>query len=120
VFFAVLLIAHGIAHLVGFVVPWGLVAAPDLMNRTTVLNGSFDIGAAGARAFGIVWLALALGFVVAGAAFLAGWHDNIWIVRLAGLSLVFCVVGWPDARIGILVNAAIIAAVFALQRISLA
>ena len=42
--FALLLIAHGIAHLVGFVVPFGLMSNPDLAERTTVLGGALDVG----------------------------------------------------------------------------
>jgi hypothetical protein len=31
---AALLIVHGVAHLVGFVVPWRLVASPEVPCRT--------------------------------------------------------------------------------------
>jgi len=116
--FALLLIAHGIAHLVGFVVPFGLMSNPDLAERMTVLGGALDVGEAGAKAVGIVWLALALGFCASGAAVLAGWWDAVWVVRLAAISLVFCLVGWPDARIGLFVNLAIIVALFAIRQLS--
>jgi hypothetical protein len=118
--FACVVIAHGIAHLVGFAVPFGLVANPDLSERTTVLNGALDVGETGAKVIGILWLALALGFFAAGAAILTGRWDPVWMVRLAALSLVFCVIGWPDARIGVAVNLAIIAALFALRQLSAA
>jgi hypothetical protein len=117
---ALFVIAHGIAHLVGFAVPFGLVANPDLSERTTVLNGALDVGETGAKVIGVLWLALALGFFGAAAAILAGRWDPIWILRLAALSLVFCVVGWPDARIGVAVNLAIIAALFAWRQLSAA
>ncbi len=118
--FALLLVAHGIAHLVGFVVPFGLMAVPDLAARTTIFGGALDVGDAGAKAVGIVWLALALGFCASGAAVLAGWWDVVWVVRLAAISLVFCLVGWPDARIGLFVNLAIIVALFAIRQLSAA
>ncbi len=118
--FALLLIAHGIAHLVGFVVPFGLMAVPDLAARTTIFGGALDVGDAGAKAVGIVWLALALGFCASGASVLAGWWDVVWVVRLAAISLVFCLVGWPDARIGLFVNLAIIVALFAIRQLSAA
>jgi len=118
--FALLLVAHGIAHLVGFVVPWGLMAAPDLANRTTVVGGAIDIGESGMKLFGIVWLALAIGFVTTGGALLAGRPDGIWIVRLTALSLVACIAGWPDARIGLIVNVAIIAVLFTFPQLSTA
>ena len=53
---AALLIGHGIAHLVGFVVPWRLVTSAEVPYRTTMLAGSVDLGAAGVRLLGIVWL----------------------------------------------------------------
>ena len=116
--FALLLIAHGIAHLVGFAVPFGLVANPDMSERTTVLNGALDVGETGAKVIGILWLALALGFCASGAAVFAGWWDAVWVVRLAAISLVFCLVGWPDARLGLFVNLAIIGALFTIRRLS--
>jgi hypothetical protein len=116
--FALLLIAHGIAHLVGFVVPWHLIPAPDLAERTTVLGGSLDIGEGGTKMFGIVWLGLAAGFIVSGGALMMGWWDSVWIVRLTALSIVFCVVGWPDTRIGLVVNAAILAVLFSARSLS--
>ena len=118
--FALLLIAHGIAHLVGFVVPFGLMSNPDLAERMTVLGGALDVGEAGAKVLGIVWLALAIGFCASGAALFAGWWDAVWVVRLTAISLVFCLVGWPDARIGLFVNLAIIVALFAIRQLSAA
>ena len=118
--FAVLLVAHGIAHLVGFVMPWGLMSSLDVNYRTTVLNGTVDLGETGARVFGILWLALAIAFVVIGAAVFAGSRDGVWIVRFAALSLLFCVLAWPEARIGAIVNVAIIGALFTFRQLSAA
>jgi len=110
--FALLLTVHGIAHLVGFVVPWHLVPTPDLSERTTVFGGALDIGEGGIKMFGVLWLVLAVGFIVSGGALMTGWWNSIWVVRLAALSLVFCIVGWPDTRIGLVVNVAILAVLF--------
>jgi hypothetical protein len=118
--FAGLLVAHGIAHLVGFVMPWGLMPSRDVDYPTTVLNGSVDLGETGARVFGVLWLALAIAFIVVGGAVFAGSSDGVWVARLAGLSLVFCVLAWPDARIGAVVNIAIIGAVFMFRQLSAA
>ena len=116
--FALLLIVHGIAHLVGFVVPWHIVPAPDLAERTTVFGGALDIGEGGTKILGILWLILAVAFVVAGGALMrGGWH-SVWVVRLAALSLVFCIVGWPDTRIGLFVNVAILAVLFSVGSMS--
>ena len=118
--FAGLLVAHGIAHLVGFVMPWGLMPSRDVDYRTTVLNGSVDLGETGARVFGVLWLALAIAFIGVGSAVFAGSSDGVWVARLAGLSLVFCVLAWPDARIGAVVNVAIIGALFMFRQLSAA
>lgn len=99
-----LLIVHGIAHLVGFVVPWRLVTAPDVPYRTTILGGWVDVGEIGVRSVGVVWLLLALALVVVGIALLVGiWSYPVamWVLVL---SLVMCVIGLPDARIGLVLN----------------
>jgi hypothetical protein len=53
---AALLIVHGVAHAVGFVVPWKLVSTAEVPYKTTIPGGMCDVGDAGARALGIVWL----------------------------------------------------------------
>ena len=96
-----LLIAHGVAHLVGFVVPWKLVSTAEVPYRTTILGGMIDVGDAGTRALGVVWLMAALAFVLLAGAVLAGWNVRLWIFAMLALSIVLCVVGWPEARIGL-------------------
>ena len=62
-------------------------------------------------AVGVVWLLLALGFVaVALGAVLgrAGWVQAA--IGVALFSLMWCIVGWPEARLGALVNAALLVA----------
>jgi hypothetical protein len=99
-----LLIAHGVAHLVGFAVPWRLISTPDVPYRTTLLGGAIDVGDAGARAVGILWLVAAAGFVLLGSAGIAGWSVRSPLYVALVLSLTLCVLGWPDARIGVWVN----------------
>ncbi len=62
-----LLMAHGGAHLVGFVVPWKLLSTAEVPYRTTILGGMMFI------------------------------------------------VGWPEARIGIIVNAVLLATLLAMS-----
>lgn len=113
-----LLGAHAVAHLVGFVVPWRLVSASDVPYRTTILGGLIDIGDAGARALGVVWLivAVALGVVACGVLVRASWWPGL-TVRLLGVSLTLCVIGWPDSRFGILANGLILMLIFAWTRL---
>jgi hypothetical protein len=111
---AALLIAHGVAHLVGFLVPWKVVSIPEVPYRTTILGGVTDLGDAGARALGVVWLVAAVAFVLLAGALLAGWSVRLWIFAMLSMSIVLCIVGWPEARIGLVVNAVLLAALLAM------
>jgi uncharacterized membrane protein YphA (DoxX/SURF4 family) len=100
--FALILIVHGVAHLLGFIVPWKLVKLEDSPYTTTLLGGRLDVGDAGIRFSGVLWLLAGIGFVVSGAALmlLAPWWPRFTIV-VAAFSLVLAVAGWPGSRIGI-------------------
>ena len=101
----VLLLAHGVAHLVGFLVPWRLATPPEMPYRTTVLGGAIDLGPTGIRLYGLLWLALGLAFAIAAGALVLRLP---WLYRLtviaAAWSLVMCVAGWPESRIGVAAN----------------
>src|SRR5881296_4556674 len=60
---AALLIIHGVAHLPGFVVSWRLAAPREMPYKTTLFAGLVNVGDAGIRVVGMLWLmaALALG-----------------------------------------------------------
>lgn len=111
---AALLIAHGVAHLVGFVVPWKLLSSAEVPYRTTILGGVTDVGDAGARALGVVWLVAALAFVLLAGAVLAGWNVRVWTFATLSLSIVLCVAGWPEARIGLVVNVVLLTVLLAM------
>jgi len=102
---AILLVAHGVAHLVGFVSSWNLAVLPELPYKTVVLSGRVDVGDAGIRVMGVLWLLAALAFLVAAFAVAteAGWAVRFTRAAIVA-SLIVCVVGWPDARIGVAVN----------------
>ena len=111
---ALLMALHGIAHLPGFLNSWELVTLEEIPYRTTVLSGTLDVGDAGIRALGLLWLAAAVTFAVAAGGALT--HGSWWIPWAAGAalgSLILSAVEWPDARIGVAVNALILAALFA-------
>lgn len=109
---AVLLALHGIIHLIGFVTPWRIATLQGFTYRTTALNGALEIGDSGARLIGLVWLALAIGFVAAG---YGVWRGEPWALALTGVlavvSLVVCVLGLPEAFAGIAINVVILGAV---------
>jgi hypothetical protein len=100
-------ILHGIAHLVGFAVPWGLVKTAPY--KTTILAGKIDVHDAGIRIIGLLWLLAALVFAAAGIALLTrqGWWRPATLVA-ASYSFVLCIVNWPDSRIGAVINVAIV------------
>ena len=100
------LLVHGVAHLVGFVVPWRIVSSGEVPYRTTLLG--VDIGQVGVRAVGLAWLVVAVLFVALGAGVLkqAAWQYEA-IVMLVAVSAVLCVLGLPESRPGLLANASI-------------
>jgi len=79
---------HGLIHLMGAVVYMRLGSIEGLPYKT-VLAGRWDVGGAGAAAFGLLWAVAAAGFVVAGAGLAAGadWWRPMTLVT-AALSLV--------------------------------
>ena len=106
---AVLLVGHGLVHLLGFVVPWRLATLEEMPYKTTVLAGNLDVGATGIRVVGLFWLLAAIGFVVAGGG--AFTQQPWWGTVTLGVtlfSLALCILGWPEARFGLLVNLAIL------------
>jgi hypothetical protein len=109
---AVLLALHGVIHLIGFVTPWRIASLEGFAYRTTLLNGALDVGDAGVRVVGLVWLCLAVGFVAAG---YGVWRGKPWAIGLtsvlAGMSLVVCLLGLPETFAGIAINVAILAVV---------
>ena len=104
-FVAAFLVAHGFAHLVGFVSAWRLVALKDLPYKTTILGGRLDVDDAGMRVMGLFWFAAAIAFAFAAFAVAAQWPSAI---RLTGFviagSTLLCVISLPEARLGLGVN----------------
>ena len=97
---ALILALHGFAHLVGFRAAfWPTAIQP---RRSIHLNRKVE---------GIVWGLLALGFV--GAATLLVLENSRWPTLLIGAtvgSLLMCVVAWPETKVGLLVDVALLIA----------
>jgi hypothetical protein len=106
---ALLLVAHGIAHLPGFLVDWQLRSFPELPFRTTIFGGVVDVGTTGIKVVGLSWLMVALTFVAAavGVVMRAPWWQPVVYPTLAA-SVIMTLAGWPDARFGLLANAVIV------------
>ena len=108
---AVLLALHGIAHLVGFIGSWQLNPSGSIPYKTTVLAGHVDVGDSGIRALGVLWLVMAIAFVVtaAGTAFGMQWWAKA-VAVVATVSLALTIVQWPEARVGLFVNVGLLIA----------
>jgi hypothetical protein len=118
---ALLLFAHGFAHLVGFVGPWK-IGKPDQRHpyTTTLLAGRLDVGDTGIRVVGILWLLAAVAFGVLGLAVLtdASWWRPaaIWV---ASYSLALSILGLPASWIGIVVDILLLAYVLFAHRLAM-
>ena len=103
--FVVIAILHGLIHLMGFVAYWPLGKISELPYKTTLLGGRWDIGLGGMRAFSLLWLLAALGFVIAAIALALG--RSFWApLMLAAvlLSMVICILDWRAAFRGALID----------------
>ena len=108
--FASLLLVHGFAHLVGFVVPWKLAKLEEMPYKTTLLGGRWDVGDAGIRGMGVLWLLVGLGvFVLGGTLALTGFLAKDQLLAFSFVSSILCVLGWPDSKLGLPVNVVIVA-----------
>jgi hypothetical protein len=106
---AVLMALHGFAHLVGFAVPFRLLRSVEMPYSTSIVAGRVDLGDAGVRAWGVLWLLACVAFLTAaGGAWLdrSGWVGLAVAVSIA--SLLLSVLAWPASRIGVPVNLVIL------------
>ena len=101
---AALLAAHAMAHLAGFAGPWWVLDALPSAPENTAL-----IGDAAMHAMSVLWLLVALAFVVAMFAVLYGHTSWRRITATAALaSLALSVVCWPGSLLGVPINVAIL------------
>lgn len=101
----VIVILHGLIHLLGFAAYWPLADIPNLPYKTSLLGGRLEVGASGMRIFSLLWLLVALGFVLAAGALALG--KSYWAPLLLGttlLSLAICILDWKVAYLGALID----------------
>jgi hypothetical protein len=111
--FSLVIVGHGLIHLLGFVAYYPLRAVPELAYKTTFLDGRLELGHTGTRLYSIVWLLVAVAFVVVG----VGWFANSTWVRpfLIGVtlvSLVITIMDYRPAMSGIVIDLLILTVVF--------
>ena len=107
---AIVLVLHGLIHLIGTAVYMKLAPVQGFVYKTTLLGGRWDLGTGGIAVYGVLWAVAAVGFVVAALAFWFGWAG--WQPLLLGvtlLSLVLTALDWDVAFAGVILNIAILA-----------
>jgi hypothetical protein len=108
---ALFLFAHGVAHLVGFRAAFW---TPISGLRTSLLGGLVGIGPFGYRALGVAWLLVALGYWLSAGMLLArsaGFLHCALLTTLVSASM--CLLFWPEARIGLLLDVLLLAGLLA-------
>jgi hypothetical protein len=116
IFIAIILFMHGFIHLFGFVVPWKITKLEEMPYKTTVLNGSLNIGDLGIRIVGVLWLLIAIAFFLS--IYLMFSQNPFWFfftVIVTLISIVLCILGWPDSKIGVFANLFILLLLIILQ-----
>ena len=110
---AIVLVLHGLIHLMGTAVYMKLAELEGFSYKTTLLGGRLDLGEGGIRVFGALWVVPAIGFVAVGVALLAGWE---WwppvLVAVTLFSLVLTALDWSVACAGAITNALILAIIW--------
>jgi len=108
---AVIVLGHGLIHLMGFVVQFQFAEIEGLSYSTSVLGGLIEVGTVGAQVIGIAWLVTAVVFIVAAVGlFLNMAWDRSALLGATLLSLPVTALGWPDSQFGVGVNIAILVA----------
>jgi hypothetical protein len=101
---------YGMVHVLGFVVAWKLATVHAMSYSTSLLGGNFDVGTGGIRAIGVVWLLVAVSFVLSAVGI---WRRERWARQLLGTtastSAVLCVLAISTAYAGLVIDLGILA-----------
>lgn len=110
--FVIILVVHGLIHLMGPAVYMKLFEIQGFNYKTTLLGGLWDLGEKGISIFGAMWFVPAVGFIVVSVAMLVKW--KWWkpaLVAVALFSLVLTALDWSIAYAGAAFNIFILAVV---------
>jgi hypothetical protein len=96
-------------HLIGLTVPWRLGGLRGSEYSTRILNRSIEVGDTAVRTLGLVWLAVAIAFVVVGVMVWRGhpWARRTTIALLLGSALV-CTIDLPASVIGLAIDVVLV------------
>lgn len=115
---ALVLLGHGLIHLMGVAVYAGHVHLSGLPYKTTLLGGRWAVGETGIAVFGVLWLLPAAGFVIAASVMLITGALSIPLLLVSSLiSLALITLDWSSAFAGGIVDLAIIAGLVVASRI---
>ena len=109
---ALLVVVHGLIHLIGFRVYAQAAQVAEMSFKTIFLNDSLDLGVSGTRVYGWLWLLPTLSFILAGVGFFlhATWWQSVLIVASVA-SLIITGIDWKNAFLGTLIDAVLLAIV---------
>lgn len=110
---AIVLILHGLIHLIGPAVYMKLTEIQGFSYKTTLLGGRWDLDEKGIRIFDALWVIPAIGFIVVAISLLAGreWWQPV-LVAVTFFSLVLTMLDWSVAYTGVVINAVILIAIW--------
>jgi len=115
---AIVLLVHGLIHLMGTAVYARHAQIKGLSYKTALVSGHWELGQLGIAVFGWMWVLPAVGFVAAAVALLAGWAWwNSVLVGVTLVSLSLTILDWSNAFRGAVVDVAILALILAGPRI---
>ncbi|MDO5502626.1 MAG: hypothetical protein Q4G67_05570 [Actinomycetia bacterium] len=100
---AFMLIAHGLAHLVGVRALWGMESIGEEGGFAEPALGWLAEGTAGVI-HGAVWLLACAAFVVLGVLLLSGRTVLLSVAAASAFSLLLSLLVWPGAPIGVVLN----------------
>jgi hypothetical protein len=105
------LFAHGLLHLLGFVVPWRY-ADIDPLHADEAVGGRIHLSGTAARIVGLLWLLVGTLFVLGAAGLLlgAGWALPLIAAAATG-SVPLCLAKLPEMAIGAAVDVVILVVV---------
>jgi hypothetical protein len=107
---AVFLFINSFVHFTGFIVFWRNVQRNiNQRYRRVFLRKDPTMERIGFRVIAILYFLTALAFFLFGIEILTGFNlfwNNIWRVTI--LSLIFCIIGWPRAKLGVIANTILI------------
>ena len=109
---------HGLVHLMGWLAYWPLGAIAELPYKTTLFDGTWNLGDGGMRIFSVLWLIVALGFIAAAIGVLTRqpWTAQV-LVSATLLSLVITGLDWGAAFLGTAIDGVVLAALLVVPRL---